>query len=320
MPHNELLPCSQQSPCSHCRDLPSPWGVPPPCTQALEEPVWALRPPPASWGGQEGKGRREVSAPQRVRCFLDTRSPAVARGWGCARATARVPCSELASTAAPGGGGELSSADVINTAMARSNRFHLLPAGADELGEHAGREGSSVRPEPLVTALRRAEPGCGGRLRVLVLLERPVTPLRGAWRGGGMDASHPAVHPQPPAHSCAPGHGQEPPRSPALPVIAPSGAASGRTAVRQGRGCAGLRPATLIMAAPPRCPPHSSWRSPAPAPPKMAAVLSPTHPHPRWPPGSAALNMAPASDSQGRGERSGYATSGRARRKYRRGL
>lgn len=78
---------------------------PPPCTQALEEPVWALRPPPASWGGQEGKGRREVSAPQRVRCFLDTRSPAVARGWGCARATARVPCSELASTAAPGGGG-----------------------------------------------------------------------------------------------------------------------------------------------------------------------------------------------------------------------
>lgn len=84
-------------PC--CQDLPSPW--PPPCTQAPEEPVWALwaewPPPPPSLVGRpqrEGRGGRSpalwghvfhaaaAAAAGGVWCFLDTKEVGWHGGWG----------------------------------------------------------------------------------------------------------------------------------------------------------------------------------------------------------------------------------------------
>lgn len=95
-----------------CQDLPSPW--PPPCTQAPEEPVWALWaewPPPTHTQpcGEATKGRTGREVPSSVgtrvpccccccwggggfRCFLDTKEAGWHGGWSVA---GPCPCPQI---------------------------------------------------------------------------------------------------------------------------------------------------------------------------------------------------------------------------------
>lgn len=131
---------------------------PPMGRRALEEPVWALRPGrpplPSSWGGQEGKGRREVPGICAPCCghsgFGASWIPAPHLSSGPGTVPGPLPvCPGQSWLRLQPHRGVLpplwvhcawswaavwaqSSADVIKTAMERSNRFHLLPSGADE--------------------------------------------------------------------------------------------------------------------------------------------------------------------------------------------